>query len=138
MQMLSALAGRVLLVAPEGHECGAGHSDLDVVLEASSCLCGCVHSPPDAIRHLRNEPPVDLVLIAPGAALPTYLNLCRTVKFDVRSAFVPVIFAGADLKAGTVNRAITPYDVAPTLADYLGVKPPSGSIGNPLPEIVSD
>jgi len=52
--------------------------------------------------------------------------------------FVPVIFAGADLKAGKVNRAITPYDVAPTLANYLGVKPPSGSIGNPLPEIVPD
>lgn len=52
--------------------------------------------------------------------------------------FVPVIFAGADLKAGAVSRAITPYDVAPTLADYLGVKPPSGSIGNPLFEIVPD
>jgi len=52
--------------------------------------------------------------------------------------FVPVIFAGADLKAGKVNRAITPYDVAPTLANYLGVKPPSGSIGNPLSEIVPD
>jgi len=52
--------------------------------------------------------------------------------------FVPVIFASSDLKAGVVNRAITPYDVAPTLANYLGVKPPSGSIGNPLFEIVPD
>lgn len=52
--------------------------------------------------------------------------------------FVPVFFAGAGLEARTVSRAITPYDVAPTLADYLGVKPPSGSIGNPLFEIVSD
>ena len=31
--------------------------------------------------------------------------------------FVPVIFAGAGLKAATVSRAITPYDVAPTLAN---------------------
>ncbi len=52
--------------------------------------------------------------------------------------FVPVIFAGVDLKARTVNRPITPYDVAPTLANYLGVKPPSGSIGNPLFEIATD
>jgi len=53
-------------------------------------------------------------------------------------SFVPVIFAGAQLKPATVGRPITPYDVAPTLADYLGVKPPSGSIGVPLAEIVRD
>lgn len=52
--------------------------------------------------------------------------------------FVPVMFAGAGLMARTVSRAITPYDVAPTLADYLGVKPPSGAIGNPLVEVVGD
>jgi predicted AlkP superfamily pyrophosphatase or phosphodiesterase len=50
--------------------------------------------------------------------------------------FVPVIFAGAGLQAGAVSRPVTPYDVAPTLADYLGIKPPSASIGNPLAEIV--
>ena len=52
--------------------------------------------------------------------------------------FVPVMFAGAGLKPGTVSRPVTPYDVAPTLADYLGVKPPSGAIGNPLVEVVGD
>jgi len=52
--------------------------------------------------------------------------------------FVPVIFAGAGLKARTVSRAVTPYDVAPTLADFLGVKPPSASIGNPLVEVLGD
>jgi len=52
--------------------------------------------------------------------------------------FVPVIFAGAYLEARKVSRPVTPYDVAPTLANYLGVKPPSGSIGNPLVEIVGD
>lgn len=53
-------------------------------------------------------------------------------------SFVPVMFAGAGLKPATVSRPITPYDVAPTLADYLGVKPPSGSIGVPLAEVVGD
>ena len=52
--------------------------------------------------------------------------------------FVPVMFAGAGLEAQKVRRPITPYDVAPTLANVLGVKPPSGSIGNPLEEIVGD
>jgi predicted AlkP superfamily pyrophosphatase or phosphodiesterase len=50
--------------------------------------------------------------------------------------FVPVIFAGAGLQALTVSRTVTPYDIAPTLAAYLGVKPPSGSIGMPLPEVL--
>ena len=52
--------------------------------------------------------------------------------------FVPVMFAGAGLKPRTVSRPVTPYDVAPTLANYLGVKPPSGSIGNPLVEVADD
>ena len=49
--------------------------------------------------------------------------------------FVPVIFAGAGLKPARVERPITPYDIAPTLATYLNVKPPSGSIGIPLSEV---
>jgi len=52
--------------------------------------------------------------------------------------FVPVIFAGAGLEARKVSRPVTPYDVAATLANYLGVKPPSGSIGNPLVEVVGN
>ena len=50
--------------------------------------------------------------------------------------FVPVIFAGAGLQAAKVNRSITPYDIAPTLASYLKVKPPSGAIGTPLLEVL--
>jgi hypothetical protein len=50
--------------------------------------------------------------------------------------FVPVIFAGAGLPAMAVNRPVTPYDIAPTLAAYLGMKPPSGAIGIPLPEVL--
>jgi len=52
--------------------------------------------------------------------------------------FVPVIFAGAGLDAATISRPVTPYDVAPTLANYLSIKPPSGAIGNPLTEVVGD
>jgi predicted AlkP superfamily pyrophosphatase or phosphodiesterase len=52
--------------------------------------------------------------------------------------YVPVIFAGAGLEAATVSRPVTPYDVAPTLSNYLGVKPPSSAIGNPLVEVVNN
>jgi hypothetical protein len=52
--------------------------------------------------------------------------------------YVPVMFAGAGLQAEKVSRAITPYDIAPTLSALLGVKPPSAAIGNPLPEILGN
>jgi len=52
--------------------------------------------------------------------------------------FVPVMFAGAGLQAQTVSRPVTPYDIAPTLAAWLGVKPPSGSIGAPLVEVLGE
>jgi arylsulfatase A-like enzyme len=50
--------------------------------------------------------------------------------------FVPIMFAGADLQPVKVSRPVTPYDIASTLAVYLGVKSPSGSIGKPLSEVV--
>ena len=50
--------------------------------------------------------------------------------------YVPVIFAGAGLPAEKVVRLVSPYDVAATLAAYLGMKPPSGAIGTPLPEVL--
>ena len=52
--------------------------------------------------------------------------------------YVPVIFAGAGLEPQTVSRPVTPYDIAPTLATYLGISLPSGAIGNPLPEVLGD
>jgi predicted AlkP superfamily pyrophosphatase or phosphodiesterase len=51
--------------------------------------------------------------------------------------FVPLFFAGHGIPAQTVSRAVTPYDIAPTLAAYLNIKPPSGSIGNPLVEVLT-
>jgi predicted AlkP superfamily pyrophosphatase or phosphodiesterase len=50
--------------------------------------------------------------------------------------YVPVIFAGHGLKRATVSRRVGPHDIAPTIAAYLGIKPPSGAIGNPLPEVI--
>jgi predicted AlkP superfamily pyrophosphatase or phosphodiesterase len=50
--------------------------------------------------------------------------------------FVPVMFAGDGLEPRTLSRPVTPYDIAPTLAARLGVKPPSGAIGEPLPEVL--
>lgn len=51
--------------------------------------------------------------------------------------YVPVIFAGNGLNAARVDRAVTPYDIAPTLSAYLGVKPPSGAVGAVLTEVTA-
>jgi hypothetical protein len=52
---------------------------------------------------------------------------------------VPIFFAGFGINGGAaLTRPVTPYDIAPTLAARLGLKPPSGSIGEPLIEVTRD
>ena len=48
---------------------------------------------------------------------------------------VPVVFAGNGLKPARVSREVAPYDIAATLANWLKVEAPSGSIGVVLPEV---
>jgi predicted AlkP superfamily pyrophosphatase or phosphodiesterase len=50
--------------------------------------------------------------------------------------YVPIFFAGHTVPAQTITRRVATTDVAPTIAAYLGIKPPSGSIGNPLEEVL--
>ncbi len=47
---------------------------------------------------------------------------------------VPVILAGAGIEPGRVFRRVETVDVAPTIAAFLRIKPPSGSRGTPLGE----
>jgi arylsulfatase A-like enzyme len=49
--------------------------------------------------------------------------------------YVPIFFAGAGLLPRTVSRPVSPTDIAPTIAAYLNIKYPSGSVGTPLPEV---
>jgi len=50
--------------------------------------------------------------------------------------YVPIFFAGHDVPAQTITRRVATTDVAPTIAAYLGIKAPSGSIGDPLEEVL--
>jgi predicted AlkP superfamily pyrophosphatase or phosphodiesterase len=54
-------------------------------------------------------------------------------KYDT---YVPLFFAGHGIPAQRIARAVTPYDIAATLAVYLEIKPPSGSMGKPLTEVL--
>ncbi len=51
---------------------------------------------------------------------------------------VPIIFAGADIDDKTVSREVTPYDIAPTIANFLGITLPSGATGQVLREVVKE
>ena len=47
--------------------------------------------------------------------------------------FVPLVFAGPDVRAGRRSRLAHPSDIAPTLSALLGITPPAMARGNPLP-----
>ena len=49
---------------------------------------------------------------------------------------VPVIFAGAGLEPRRVSRSVTPYDIAPTLSAFLGIREPAAAVGVPLTEVL--
>ncbi len=50
--------------------------------------------------------------------------------------YVPIMFAGPNIRSGRYSRSVSPHDVAATISNFLGIKPPSGSIGTPLSEVL--
>ena len=50
--------------------------------------------------------------------------------------YVPIVFAGAGLAHKVIDRKVHTTDIAPTLSAYLGIKPPSGSQGKLLTEVL--
>ena len=51
--------------------------------------------------------------------------------------YVPIMIAGRNISPQIISRAVGPKDIAPTIAAYLGIKPPSGSVGEILLEVSS-
>ena len=50
--------------------------------------------------------------------------------------YVPIVFAGAGIEPATVDQRVHTVDIAPTLAAFLRIKPPSGSTGSTLHEVL--
>lgn len=50
--------------------------------------------------------------------------------------YVPIFFAGHGVSSQRVTRLVSPTDIAPTIATYLGIKHPSGSVGEVLSEVL--
>ncbi|MDH3636979.1 MAG: alkaline phosphatase family protein [Gammaproteobacteria bacterium] len=51
--------------------------------------------------------------------------------------YVPIMFAGPGIGQQRIDRPVAPRDIAPTITAYLGIKPPSGSVGTPLTEVLN-
>ena len=51
--------------------------------------------------------------------------------------YVPIMFAGPGIRPQRIERLVAPRDIAPTVTAYLGIKPPSGSVGTPLSEVLN-
>ncbi|MDD7983804.1 alkaline phosphatase family protein [Lentisphaera marina] len=51
---------------------------------------------------------------------------------------VPLIFAGADIEDQHVARKVSTCDLAMTLSNIIGCRPPSGSVANVLEEVLED
>jgi len=53
-------------------------------------------------------------------------------------SYVPVVFAGWNLKKKTISRKVEPKDIAITLSNIMETKPPSGADGEVLEEVVGN
>lgn len=51
-------------------------------------------------------------------------------------AHIPLLFFGKGIKKGQVNNVNYMTDIAPTISTLLGIQMPSGSIGNPILEVL--
>jgi predicted AlkP superfamily pyrophosphatase or phosphodiesterase len=60
---------------------------------------------------------------------------CSPWSYDT---YVPLFFAGHGIPSQKIVRPVTPYDIAATLAACLEIKPPSGSVGIPLEEVLKN
>lgn len=49
--------------------------------------------------------------------------------------YVPIVFAGAGIKAKQVTRRVLTVDIAPTLSNFVNIKAPSGAVGKVLDEV---
>ncbi len=58
---------------------------------------------------------------------------CSPWTYDT---YVPLFFAGYGIPNQQIARPVTPYDIAATIANLLEIKPPSGSVGIPLVEVL--
>jgi len=79
-----------------------------------------------------------LMINMPGW-LPSYQKKGTTHSvWNPYDTHIPLIFMGWKINHGTTNRTTYMTDIAPTLAAILHIQMPSGCIGTPIPEVLSN
>lgn len=80
-------SGRILLVGPPDEA-----PEFTTVLSEHAWVCTQSDTPAGVLRLVRHESPPDLVVLIPDESFDSYVELCREVKFDARTALIFVIF----------------------------------------------
>ena len=78
--------GRVLVVGFTGSS-----APLRSLIEQLGGTCAAARNLQEAIQDLRDHPETDLVLLVPGLSEASQAELCRAIKFDRRTALMPVV-----------------------------------------------
>lgn len=79
-----------------------------------------------------------LMINMPGW-LPSYQKKGTTHSvWNPYDTHIPLIFMGWKINHGSTNRTTYMTDIAPTLAAILHIQMPSGCIGTPIPEVLSN
>ena len=78
----------------------------------------------------------DLMLVTKSGVVDGYpTGTSHGVLYNY-DAHIPLLWYGAGIKKGTVNGVTYMTDIAPTVSTLLGIQMPSGSIGNPILEVL--
>jgi putative two-component system response regulator len=81
-----ALSGRILLVGPDETA-----QALETAIGSAQWLLARSRTTAGVLARLRADPDIDAVILTPPDAVDPYIELCRHIKFDARTAFVGVI-----------------------------------------------
>lgn len=79
----------------------------------------------------------DIQVIFKSGSLPGYYKTGTTHgAWNSFDSHIPLIFMGTEIKHGESSKPYHMTDIAPTLAQILKIENPSGTIGNPISEII--
>lgn len=78
----------------------------------------------------------DLTVLLKSGVIDGYPTGASHGVFYNYDSHIPLYFYGKGIKKGNVNRMSYMTDIAPTITTLLGIQMPSGSIGNPILEVL--
>lgn len=79
----------------------------------------------------------DIQIITQDGLLPSYSKTGTTHSvWNSYDSHIPLLFMGTGVKKGASSKPYHMTDIAPTVAQMLKIENPSGTIGNPISELV--